>query len=80
MFLSTRSRTLGFRLSFLSAVVDDPPITDVTVEQGICPYLCFYLFLFFCPFRRTSKLVHSLVPIVHSPQDQNHRSMCLQEQ
>ena len=40
MFLSTRSRTLGFHLSFLSAVVDDPPMTDVTVEQGICPCLC----------------------------------------
>ena len=61
-----------FLPSILTIVVDAPSMTDVTVEQDICP--CPYLVLCLCrflrPFQRKSELVHSLVPILHSGQDQ----------
>ena len=66
--------------SVFSVVVDGLPVTDATVELGICPCLFLCLSLFLCPFRKKSKLVHSLVPVAHLLQDRDRRSMCQQEE
>ena len=50
-------------LSVLSVVFDDPPMTDVTGEQDICPCPCLWLYLYLTlsPFHRKGKLVRSAV-------------------
>ena len=68
---------IRFLLSVLSVAVDGPPVTDVTGEQYICLAIAFaFSFLF----RRKGKLVHSLVPVVHSLGGQDHRPTCRQEE
>ena len=76
-----RKHGIQFLPSVLSVVVDDPLVANMMDEQEICPCPClsFYLHLSRSLLHKKGRLLHFLVPVVHSLRDRGRQGSAASE-